>query len=99
MVNSNNTLHLLAAPPKHWQAVLAEMNAMWQTGDQLLLIAEGAAGLNAPELSRFNTVALLASDATALNLREQDLPERIQRITQATWAEWTLYYPRTITWR
>ena len=99
MVTTAQTLHLLTAAPKLWPTLLAEIEAVWQHGDQLLLLAAGAAGVGRPELSRFDTVALLDTDAAVLNLSKADIPARVQCATVAEWAAWTLHYPRTITWR
>ena len=99
MVMTAHTLHLLAAAPKLWSTLLPEIEAVWQHGDQLLLLAAGAAGVNRLELSRFDAVALLDTDAAVLNLNPVDIPVQVQRATAADWAAWTLHYPRTLTWR
>jgi len=99
MVKIAHSLHLLAAPPSRWAALLPEIESLWQSGDQLLLLAEGAAGFNAAALKRFSTVAMLTTDADGLNLATTDLPRHIQLATMTDWAAWTLHYPRTITWR
>jgi len=99
MVMTAHTLHLLAAAPKLWSTLLPEIEAVWQHGDQLLLLAAGAAGVNRLELSRFDAVALLDTDAAVLSLNQADIPARVQYATASDWATWTLDYPRTITWR
>jgi len=95
MVNTPATLHLLTASPRHWPILLPQIKALWQEGDQLLLVGEAAQGHAHPDLAAWGAVALLQYD---LHLLQQSLsPCTI--ITHETWATWALHYAKTLTWR
>jgi hypothetical protein len=79
--------------------LLPEIQAVWQSGDLLLLLGEGAAGFNAAALAPFDAVALLDSDIVAMHISSAEIPAAMIRATHALWATWTLDYSRSITWR
>lgn len=95
----NNTLHLLTAAPRFWSTLIPEIIAVWQEGDLVLLMAEGAQGFNSTQLNSFNQVAVLDSDLARLEVANEEVPHRIKIATIADWAAWTVQYQRTVTWR
>lgn len=94
-----NTLHLLAAAPSYWPILLPQILAVWQEGDLILLLAEGAQGFNAKALNPFNQIAVLDSDLVRLEVTDKEVPSHIKIATTADWAIWTVQYQRTVTWR
>lgn len=95
----NNTLHLLTAAPRFWSTLIPEILQVWQEGDLLLLLAEGAQGFNAKLLDPFNQTAVLDSDLARLEVVNKEIPSHIKVATINDWATWTVQYQRTITWR
>ena len=98
-IKPQNTLHLLAAAPRFWITLIPEILAVWQEGDLILLLAEGAQGFNAKTLDPFNQVAVMDSDLARLEVTNEEVPNRIKIATTAEWAAWTVQYQRTVTWR
>lgn len=98
-IEKQNTLHLLAAAPRQWSALIPEMMNVWQDGDLILLLAEGAQGFNAQILADFNQIAVLDSDLTRLEVAHEEVSSPFQIATTADWATWTMQYQRTMTWR
>lgn len=98
-IERQNTLHLLTAAPRFWSSVMPEILAVWQEGDFLLLLAEGAQGFNSATLNHFKQVAVLDSDLARLEVVNEDVPSHIKIATIADWATWTVKYQRTVTWR
>lgn len=98
-IEQHATLHLLAAAPSHWPILLPQILAVWQVGDLMVLLAEGAQGLNAKILHQFNHIAVLDSDLTRLGIVNIEIPALIKIATTADWATWTVQYQRTVTWR
>ena len=99
LVEPKNTLHLLAAAPRLWSVLIPEILAIWQNGDLILLLAEGAQGFNGEALSHFNHIAVLDSDLARLEVANEEIPSHIKIATIADWATWTVQYQRTVTWR
>ncbi|GAC1378123.1 MAG: hypothetical protein NVS3B3_20200 [Aquirhabdus sp.] len=95
----NNTLHLLAAAPRFWSTLIPEILAVWQEGDLILLLAEGAQGFNSRTLEQFKKIAVLDSDLARLEVENDEVPSQIKIATTADWATWTVQYQRTVTWR
>ena len=98
-IEQNNTLHLLAAAPRFWPTLILEILAVWQKGDLILLLAEGAQGFNAKMLEPFNQIAVLDSDLARLEVANEEVSSHIKIATTADWAAWTVQYQRTVTWR
>jgi hypothetical protein len=94
-----NTLHLLTTAPSYWPVLILQISAVWQKGDLLLLLAEGAQGFNSSVINQFNQIAILDSDLARLEVTSAEIPNHIKIITTADWAMWTVQYPRTVTWR
>lgn len=94
-----NTLHLLTAAPRFWSTKIPEIFTVWQEGDLVLLLAEGAQGFNSALLNSFNQIAILDSDLARLEVINEDVSHRIKIATIADWAAWTVQYQRTVTWR
>ncbi|AXI02733.1 hypothetical protein HYN46_07730 [Aquirhabdus parva] len=94
----NNTLHLLTAAPRYWPVLLPQLQSVWQWGDLLLLIAEAAQGYHSIKLASFDHTAILQSDMQLLGIAPNDA-NPIQIVTIDQWAEWTLVFQRTLTWR
>lgn len=94
-----NTLHLLAAAPRFWSKLILEILAVWQEGDLILLLAEGAQGFNAKKLDQFKQIAVLDSDLARLEVANDEVPNHIKIVTISDWATWTVQYQRTVTWR
>ncbi len=91
------TLHLLTASPRHWPVLLPQIKALWQDGDQLLLVGEAAQSHTHPDLAAFGRTALLQADLDAL--LQPIVNSTTDIITHDTWATWTLHYPKSLTWR
>ncbi len=98
-IEPKNTLHLLAAAPRFWSTLMPEILAVWQEGDLILLLAEGAQGFNTKALDQFNQIAVLGSDLVRLEAMDDEVPNHIKIATTANWAAWTVQYQRTVTWR
>ncbi len=94
----NDTLHLLVAAPRYWPILLPQLQSMWRSGDLLLLIAEAAQGYDALELSAFDLRAVIHSDLILLGI-EPSLTSTTSIVTTAQWAQWTITFQRTLTWR
>ncbi|WP_410211168.1 hypothetical protein [Aquirhabdus sp.] len=94
----NNTLHLLTAAPRYWPVLLPQLQSVWQLGDLLLLIAEAAQGYHSVKLAPFDLTAILQSDMQLLGIAPNDA-NPIQIVTIDQWAELTLVFQRTLTWR
>ncbi len=94
-----NTLHLLAATPRLWSILMPQILTVWQEGDLMLLLAEGAQGFNSNALKHFNQIAILDSDLARLEATNEEIPSHIKIATTADWATWTVQYQRTVTWR
>ncbi len=98
-IDKKNTLHLLAATPSCWSVLIPQILAVWQDGDHIVLLAQGALGLNAKILYLFNQIAVLDSDLTHLGLLHAEIPAHIKIASTHDWASWTMQYQRTVTWR
>jgi|GEM_PF-2562847 len=98
-IEPQNTLHLLAAAPRFWTTLMPELVAVWQEGDLILLLAEGAQGFNAKALDQFKQIAVLDSDLARLEVENDEVPNHIKIAAVADWATWTVHYERTVTWR
>ena len=98
-IEPQNTLHLLAAAPRFWSTLVPEILAVWNEGDLILLLAEGAQGFNAKALDQFKQIAVLDSDLVRLEVANDEVPSQIKVATIADWAAWTVQYQRTVTWR
>lgn len=99
VTTTQNTLHLLAAAPRLWSSVMSEIKAVWQEGDLVLLLAEGAQGFNSAMLDSLSQVAVLDSDLARLEVANEDIPSNMKIANIADWAAWTVQYQRTVTWR
>lgn len=98
-IEPQNTLHVLVAAPRFWSTLMPEIIAVWQEGDLILLLAEGAQGFNAKALNQFNQIAVLDSDLARLEVANEKIPSHIKIASTADWATWTVQYQRTVTWR
>jgi hypothetical protein len=99
LTSEKNTLHLLTSAPSYWSILIPQINAMWQEGDLVLLLAEGAQGFESVTLDLFNQIAVLESDLGRLEVLNKELPIHIKIASIADWATWTVQYQRTVTWR
>ncbi|MBC7750968.1 MAG: hypothetical protein H7Z73_04505 [Candidatus Saccharibacteria bacterium] len=98
-IEPQNTLHLLTSAPRIWSTLMPEILAVWQEGDLIFLLAEGAQGFNAKALDQFTQIAVLDSDLARLEVVNDEVPIHIKIATIADWATWTVHYQRTVTWR
>ncbi|MEC7121126.1 MAG: hypothetical protein VXW65_14660 [Pseudomonadota bacterium] len=102
MVTSNEaTLHLLVAPQQQWSTLLRNLQQVWQSDDQLILMAQAIHGWQDPALTTLadtHAIGIYQADAEQLALPEQ-LPQHLQYVSTALWATWVLSFPRSITWR
>jgi hypothetical protein len=99
LTTKQNTLHLLTAAPSCWTLLIPQISAVWQEGDLLLLLAEGAQGFDSAAINPLNQIAVLDLDLARLEVTRQEIPQRIKIVTTADWATWTVRYQRTVTWR
>jgi hypothetical protein len=95
---SKKTLHLLSLSPKYWHSILENIRQIWQTGDMLLLLAESAQGITDTQLDQFDHIAILQNDADLLTVQSLKM-STVKVISYDEWAELTLQFTRTITWR
>jgi hypothetical protein len=98
-IETKNTLHLLAAAPSYWPILIPQVLAVWQEGDLIVLLAQGAHGLKTKILHPFNQIAVLDADLARLGILDTEMPANIKIATTADWATWTMQYQRTVTWR
>jgi sulfur transfer complex TusBCD TusB component (DsrH family) len=98
MIIQHHTLHVLATEHRDWPLLLKQLRKIWQTGDSLVLAAEGIQGWHDEALSAFGPVYAIDSDAEIANIPAV-LPEHIQVINHDRWAELILTHQRCLTWR
>jgi hypothetical protein len=99
LTTEQNTLHLLTNAPSHWFILIPQICAVWQAGDLLLLLAEGAQGFDSAAINPFNQIAVLDLDLARLEVSSSEIPPHIKIASIADWATWTVQYQRTVTWR
>jgi hypothetical protein len=99
LTTEQNTLHLLTTAPSHWSILIPQICAVWQEGDLLLLLAEGAQGFDSAAINSFSQIAVLDSDLARLEVSKLEISPHIKIASIADWATWTVQYQRTVTWR
>lgn len=97
-VPAKNTLHLLSLSPRYWSDTLINLQQLWQPGDMLLLLAEAAQGYRDARLVEFQAISILQSDAALLAAPFEPVAT-LNIIDYDQWAELSLSFSRTITWR
>ena len=101
-MNPLSTFHQLSNRPSSWLSI-AQIQAVWQPNDSLILLGEAAQGYQDSRLQSFNCIYVLEADANLLGLTNTDKLSTqypiIQVIRFDDWAELILKYNKYISWQ
>lgn len=94
------TLHQISRPTSHWHNdFLANIQALWQNGDQIILLGEAAQGFMDQRLQAFYPLFLLLADAAVLGLNpEKQHLSHLKLIDYNEWASLIVNQQKQITW-